>query len=146
MVNEIAEEGRKRQGHDVLCYILNVVCIKFDVIFQLCNSNIDYGLVIDIYCTWQWEIQLASYTKEVERSEAKYVSYFNEYIETKSVSIELGTFVLISALFPGECLTKNVLFKIYHRSIFLHLMDLTGPLVNGKKTYQVLLKTRQQNL
>jgi hypothetical protein len=30
--NEIAEEGRKRQGGDVLGYIRNVVCIKF-VIF-----------------------------------------------------------------------------------------------------------------
>jgi hypothetical protein len=30
--NEIAEEGRKRQGRDVLGYIRNVVCIKF-VIF-----------------------------------------------------------------------------------------------------------------
>ena len=36
MVNEIAEDGRKRQGRDVLRYIRNVVCIKF-IIFQLCN-------------------------------------------------------------------------------------------------------------
>jgi hypothetical protein len=28
LVNEIAEEGRKRQGHDVLGYIRNLVCIK----------------------------------------------------------------------------------------------------------------------
>ena len=28
-VNEIAEDGRKRQGRDVLRYIRNVVCIKF---------------------------------------------------------------------------------------------------------------------
>ena len=29
MVNEIAEDGRKRHGCDVLRYIRNVVCIKF---------------------------------------------------------------------------------------------------------------------
>jgi hypothetical protein len=28
LVNEIAEEGRKKQGHDVLGYIRNLVCIK----------------------------------------------------------------------------------------------------------------------
>ena len=29
-VNEIAEAGRKRQGHDVLRYIRTVVCIKLE--------------------------------------------------------------------------------------------------------------------
>jgi hypothetical protein len=28
LVNEIAEEGRTKQGHDMLGYIRNLVCIK----------------------------------------------------------------------------------------------------------------------
>uniref|UniRef100_F2XFB2-2 Isoform 2 of Bifunctional levopimaradiene synthase, chloroplastic n=1 Tax=Picea sitchensis TaxID=3332 RepID=F2XFB2-2 len=105
--NEIAEEGRKRQGRDVLGYIRNV-----------------------------WEIQLEAYTKEAEWSAARYVPSFDEYIENASVSIALGTVVLISALFTGEILTDDVLSKIGRGSRFLQLMGLTGRLVNDTKTYE----------
>nr|3S9V_A Chain A, Abietadiene synthase, chloroplastic [Abies grandis]3S9V_B Chain B, Abietadiene synthase, chloroplastic [Abies grandis]3S9V_C Chain C, Abietadiene synthase, chloroplastic [Abies grandis]3S9V_D Chain D, Abietadiene synthase, chloroplastic [Abies grandis] len=105
--NDIAKEGRERQGRDVLGYIQNV-----------------------------WKVQLEAYTKEAEWSEAKYVPSFNEYIENASVSIALGTVVLISALFTGEVLTDEVLSKIDRESRFLQLMGLTGRLVNDTKTYQ----------
>lgn len=107
MVNEIAEEGRKMQGRDVLGYIRNVC-----------------------------EIQLAAYSREAEWSEAKYVPSYDEYIENATVSISIGAVVFISALFTGEILTDDVLSKIDHRSRFLHLLGLTGRLANDSKTYQ----------
>ena len=78
-----------------------------------------------------------AYTKEAEWSEAKYVPSFDEYIENGIVSIALGTVVFISALFTGEILTDDVLSKIGHQSKFIHLLGLTGRLVNDTKTYQV---------
>nr|M4HYC6.1 RecName: Full=Bifunctional levopimaradiene synthase, chloroplastic; Short=PcLAS2; AltName: Full=Diterpene synthase; Includes: RecName: Full=Levopimaradiene synthase; AltName: Full=Abieta-7,13-diene synthase; AltName: Full=Neoabietadiene synthase; Includes: RecName: Full=Copalyl diphosphate synthase; Flags: Precursor [Pinus contorta]AFU73863.1 levopimaradiene/abietadiene synthase [Pinus contorta] len=105
--NEIAEEGRKRQGRDVLSYIQKV-----------------------------WEVQLEAYTKEAEWSAVRYVPSYDEYIENASVSIALGTVVLISALFTGEILTDDILSKIGRDSRFLYLMGLTGRLVNDTKTYQ----------
>nr|Q50EK2.1 RecName: Full=Bifunctional levopimaradiene synthase, chloroplastic; Short=PtLAS; AltName: Full=Diterpene synthase; AltName: Full=PtTPS-LAS; Includes: RecName: Full=Levopimaradiene synthase; AltName: Full=Neoabietadiene synthase; Includes: RecName: Full=Copalyl diphosphate synthase; Flags: Precursor [Pinus taeda]AAX07435.1 diterpene synthase [Pinus taeda] len=105
--NEIAEEGRKRQGRDVLSYIQKV-----------------------------WEVQLEAYTKEAEWSAVRYVPSYDEYIGNASVSIALGTVVLISALFTGEILTDDILSKIGRDSRFLYLMGLTGRLVNDTKTYQ----------
>ena len=78
-----------------------------------------------------------AYTKEAEWSEAKYVPSFDEYIENASVSIALGTVVLISALFTREILSDDVLSKIGRESKFLQLMGLTGRLVNDTKTYEV---------
>jgi len=75
--------------------------------------------------------------KEAEWSAAKYVPSFDEYIENASVSIGLGTAVLISALFTGELLTDDVHSKIGHGSRFLQLMGFTGRLANDTKTYQV---------
>eukprot|EP00253_Pinus_taeda_P034637 PITA_34637 len=107
LVNEIAEEGHKRQGHDVLGYIRNL-----------------------------WEIQLEAFTREAEWSEAKYVPSFHEYIETASISISLATIVLISVLFIGEVLTDHMLSQIDYRSKFAYLMGLTSRLINDIKTYQ----------
>ena len=76
-----------------------------------------------------------AYTKEAEWSEAKYVPSFDEYIENASVSITLGTIVLISSLFIREILKYDVLSKIGHESKFLQLMGLTGRLVNDIKNY-----------
>ena len=78
-----------------------------------------------------------AYTKEAEWSEAKYVPSFDEYIENASVSIALGTIVLISALFTGEILSDDVLSKIGRESRFLQLMGLIGRLVNDTKNYEV---------
>ena len=78
-----------------------------------------------------------AYTKEAEWSEAKYVPSFDEYIENASVSIALGTVVLISALFTGEILIDDVLSKIGHQAKFIHLLGLTRHLVNDTKTYEV---------
>ena len=78
-----------------------------------------------------------AYTKEAEWSQAKYVPSFDEYIENASVSIALGTVILISALFTGEILSDDVLSKIGRESRFLQLMGLTGRLVNDTKTYEV---------
>nr|M4HYP3.1 RecName: Full=Monofunctional isopimaradiene synthase, chloroplastic; Short=PcmIso1; Flags: Precursor [Pinus contorta]AFU73866.1 monofunctional isopimaradiene synthase [Pinus contorta] len=107
LVNEIAEEGRKRQGRDVLGYIRNL-----------------------------WEIQLETFMKEAEWSEAKYVPSFHEYIETASVSIAGATLVLFGVLFTGEVLTDHILSQIDYRSKFAYLMGLTGRLINDTKTYQ----------
>nr|ACC54559.1 putative abietadiene synthase [Pinus densiflora] len=104
--NEIAEEGRKRQGRDVLGYIRKV-----------------------------WEVQLGAYTKEAEWSTARYVPSYDEYIENASVSIALGTVALIRALFTGEILTDDILSKIGRDSKFLYLMGSTGRFVNAPKTY-----------
>ena len=65
---------------------------------------------------------------------------FDEYIENACVSITLGTVVFISALYTGEHLTDHVLSLINHGSRFLHLVVLTGRLVNDTKTYQVVFK------
>nr|H8ZM73.1 RecName: Full=Bifunctional cis-abienol synthase, chloroplastic; AltName: Full=Diterpene synthase TPS4; Short=AbdiTPS4; Flags: Precursor [Abies balsamea]AEL99953.1 diterpene synthase TPS4 [Abies balsamea] len=72
-VNEVAEEGRKTQGHDVLGYIRNL-----------------------------WEIQLAAFTREAEWSQGKYVPSFDEYIENAQVSIGVATILLITILFTEE--------------------------------------------
>ena len=61
-----------------------------------------------------------AYTKEAEWSEAKYVPSFDEYIENASVSIALGTIVIISVLFIGEILSDDVLSKIGRESRFLN--------------------------
>eukprot|EP00253_Pinus_taeda_P036131 PITA_36131 len=106
LVNEIAEEGRKRQGHDVLGYI-----------------------------RYLWEILLEAYTKEAEWSEAEYVSSFHEYIETASITLGLVTIVPISVIFTGEVLTDHILSQIDYRSKFAYLMGLTGRLINDLKTY-----------
>ena len=82
------------------------------------------------------EILLAAHTKEAEWSAARYVPSFDEYIENASVSIALGTLVLISALFTGEILTDDVLSKIGRCSRFVKLMGFTGCLVNDTKTYK----------
>ena len=80
---------------------------------------------------------MEAYTKEAEWSQAKYVPSFDEYIDNAIVSASLRIVVLISALFTGEILKDEVLSKIGHGSKFLHLMGLTGRLVNDTKTYQV---------
>nr|M4HYC8.1 RecName: Full=Monofunctional pimaradiene synthase; Short=PcmPIM1 [Pinus contorta]AFU73868.1 monofunctional pimaradiene synthase [Pinus contorta] len=108
VVNEIAEEGRKRQGHDVLPYIRNL-----------------------------WEIQLESFTKEAEWSRAEHVPSFHEYIEAAAISSALPTLVLIGVIFTGEVLTDHILSQIDYRSKFAYLMSLTGRLANDTKTYQV---------
>jgi len=86
---------------------------------------------------WQWEIQLGTFTKEAEWSQAKYVPSFDEYIETASVSVALATVALICVLFTGELLTDDILSQIDYRSKFQYLVGLTGRLVNDTKTYQV---------
>jgi hypothetical protein len=107
LVNEIAEEGRKKQGHGVLGYIRNL-----------------------------WEIQLDAFLQEAEWSKAGYVPSFHDYIETANVSVALTILVLSSALFTGEVLTDHILSQIDCRSKFAYLMTLTGRLVNDTKTYQ----------
>nr|AFE61356.1 copalyl diphosphate synthase [Taiwania cryptomerioides] len=106
-VNEIAEEGRKRQGRDVLPYLRNL-----------------------------WEIQLASYTKEAKRVQDRYMPSFEEYMENAKVSMGLANTVLTSALFTGELLSDEVLSKLDYDSKFVQLMVSTGRLVCDTKTYQ----------
>ncbi|KAH9317858.1 hypothetical protein KI387_019627 [Taxus chinensis] len=106
-VNEIAEQGRKTQGRDVLPYLRNL-----------------------------WETQLASYTKEAKWVQDKYVPSFEEYMENGKVSVGLATIVLTSALFTGEILSDEVLSKMGYESKFLQLMVSTGRLVIDTKTHQ----------
>jgi len=99
-------------------------------------------LIIDsfiIFGIWQWEIQLASYTKEAEWSQAKYVPSFDQYIENAQVSVGVATVLLIAILFTGE---GDILSQIHYRSKFLHLTTLTARLANDIKTYQVIFKTK----
>nr|WJJ50359.1 diterpene synthase 5 [Cephalotaxus harringtonia] len=106
-VNEIAEEGKRRQGRDVLPYLRNL-----------------------------WETQLASYTKEAKWMQDKYVPSFEEYMENAKVSMGMATIVLTSGLFTGELLSDEVLSKMGYESKFLQLMVSTGRLVNDTKTHQ----------
>jgi len=105
--NEIVEEGCKRQGRDVLPFFQEV-----------------------------WEVQLAACAKEAEWRATKYVPSYDEYMESASVSVSLGTLVLISAIFTREILTDDVLSKIGRASRFHYLMGVTGRLVNDTKTYK----------
>nr|QWV53997.1 copalyl diphosphate synthase-like 1 [Chamaecyparis formosensis] len=106
-VNEIAEEGRKRQGRDVLPYLRNL-----------------------------WEVQLDSYTKEAKIAQAKYMPSFQEYMENAKVSMGLATIVLTTALFTGDLLSDETLSKMGYDSKFIQLMVSTGRLVCDTKTYQ----------
>ncbi|GLJ48427.1 hypothetical protein SUGI_1022160 [Cryptomeria japonica] len=106
-VNEIAEEGRKRQGRNVLPYLRNL-----------------------------WEIQLASYNKEAKWVEDKYMPSFEEYMENAKVSMGPATIVLTSALLTGDLLSDEELSKMGHDSKFIQLMVSTGRLVCDTKTYQ----------
>nr|AFU73872.1 putative monofunctional diterpene synthase [Pinus contorta] len=107
LVNEIAQEGRERQGHDVLGYIRNL-----------------------------WELVLEAYTNEAEWSEAEFVPSFHEYIATASISVSGPTLILICVLFTGELLTDHILCQIDYRSKFAYLIGLIGRLLNDTKTYQ----------
>nr|QWV53998.1 copalyl diphosphate synthase-like 2 [Chamaecyparis formosensis] len=106
-MNEIAQEGSKRQGHDVLPYIRNLM-----------------------------EVQVASHNSEAKWVQDKYIPSLDEYIKNAKISMGLGTIVLTSVLFTGELLSSNVLSRIGHGSKFLHLISLTGRLIYDSKTYQ----------
>nr|AOG18228.1 copalyl pyrophosphate synthase-like protein [Taiwania cryptomerioides] len=106
-INEIAGEGSKRQGHDVLPYIRNLM-----------------------------EVQVASHNRKSKWVQDKYVPSLDEYIENAKVSMGVGMIVLISILFMEELLSNNVLSKLGNGSRFLHLVSLTGRLTYDSKTYE----------
>ncbi|KAH9317871.1 hypothetical protein KI387_019640, partial [Taxus chinensis] len=105
--NEIAEEGCKRQGRDLLPYIRNLL-----------------------------EVQISSHNQEATWVQEKYVPSLDEYMKSAKISMGLGTIVLTSVLFTGELLSDQVLSKIHHGSRFLHLISFTGRLIYDSKTYQ----------
>nr|AOG18229.1 copalyl pyrophosphate synthase-like protein [Taiwania cryptomerioides] len=106
-INEIALQGSKRQGHDVLPYIRNLM-----------------------------EIQVASHIREAKWVQDKYVPSLNEYMENAKISMGLGTIVMASMIFTEDFLSSNALSKIGHGSKFIHLISLTGCLIYDSKTYE----------
>ncbi|GLJ48425.1 hypothetical protein SUGI_1022120 [Cryptomeria japonica] len=106
-LNQIAEQGRIRQGRDVLPYLRNL-----------------------------WEVLLASYSKETERMQMKYIRSMEEYTENAKESMGVATVILTSILFTGDLLSDEVLVKFGNGSRFLYLVALTGTLAKDIKTYQ----------
>ncbi|GLJ48438.1 hypothetical protein SUGI_1022410 [Cryptomeria japonica] len=106
-INEITQEGSKRQGHDVFPHIRNLM-----------------------------EAQVASLNIKAKWVQEKYVPSLDEYIDNSKISMGLGTIVLASMLFTGDFLSSKVFSKICHGSKFLHLVTLTGRLIYDSKTYE----------
>ncbi|GLJ48435.1 hypothetical protein SUGI_1022380 [Cryptomeria japonica] len=107
-INEITQEGSKRQGYDVFPHIRNLM-----------------------------KAQVASLNIKAKWVQEKYVPSLDEYIDNSKISMGLGTIVLASMLFTGDFLSSKVFSKICHGSKFLHLVTLTGCLIYDSKTYEV---------
>nr|AQT03468.1 levopimaradiene synthase [Ginkgo biloba] len=106
-INELGEQGLEAHGWDVLRYLRNV-----------------------------WESLLACTVKEAEWAEAKHVPPFQEYLQNGKVSVALATLLLHSVFFTGELLPEHILSELDFRSNFLHLVCLTGRLVNDARTFK----------
>nr|WJJ50355.1 diterpene synthase 1 [Cephalotaxus harringtonia] len=105
-VNELGQQGLEAQGRDVLPYLRSV-----------------------------WEDLLEAATKEAEWADAKYVPPLKEYLENGKVSVAFATTILNSIFFTGEPLSGHLLQHLDFRANFLHLVCLSGRLINDTRTF-----------
>nr|UPQ49781.1 levopimaradiene synthase [Phylloglossum drummondii] len=134
-------EAVKRWDPSVVNGLSEDMKVSFNGLYSTLNSFVEdafevQGRDISGYLRTTWEDLLSAYILEAEWSERSYVPKFEEYIENAKVSIALGTVILNSIFFCGEPLPDHVLQQLDFRSNFLHLVCLTGRLINDTKTFE----------
>ncbi|KAJ7552053.1 hypothetical protein O6H91_06G039800 [Diphasiastrum complanatum] len=134
-------EAVKRWDPSVISELSEETRISFNGLYNTLNSFVEdafkvQGRDISRYLRTIWEDLLSAYIVEAEWSERKYVPRFNEYVENAKVSIALGTVMLNSIFFCGEALPDDILQQVDFRSNFMHLVCLTGRLINDTKTFE----------
>ncbi|KAJ7553191.1 hypothetical protein O6H91_06G087400 [Diphasiastrum complanatum] len=131
----------KRWDPSVISGLSEETTVSFNGLYNTLNSFVEaafkvQGRDISRYVKTIWEDLLSAYIVEAEWSERKYVPKFDEYVENAKVSIALGTVLLNAIFFCGEVLSDDILQQVDFRSNFLHLVCLTGRLINDTKTFE----------
>ncbi|KAJ7559044.1 hypothetical protein O6H91_04G067100 [Diphasiastrum complanatum] len=138
---KLFQEAVKRWDPSVISGLSEETRVSFNGLYNTLNSLVKdvfkvQGRDISHYLRAIWEDLLSTYIVEAEWSERKYIPCFDDYVENAKVSIALGTVVLNAIFFCGEVLTDDILAQVDFRSNFLHLVCLTGRLINDTKTFE----------